>query len=131
MSVPILYHPTIPSSSSQSLSRTLSVNNAFSNSFFVSNDDSTDNGSYSIEEDDVYPNNFLSTDLIFSIDYVEPSETMEIEKKEYHPKKEKAKKGSKPFVLRKGDWKCLNCLNINFGFRRSCNRCNMPKEICN
>ena len=23
----------------------------------------------------------------------------------------------------KGDWKCLNCLNINFGFRRSCNRC--------
>ena len=100
MSVPILYHPTIPSSASQSLSRTLSVNNAFSNSFFVSNDDSTDNGSYSIEEDDVYPNNFLSTDLIFSIDYVEPSETMEIEKKEYHPKKEKAKKsGSKSIVF--------------------------------
>ena len=104
-------------SSLQSLSGTPSLNDAFNNSFFVSNDDSTDNGSYSTEEEDVYPNNFLSTDLIFSIDYVEPL-----------PRKEKMKKGNKQFVIRKGDWKCKNCFNINFVFRKNCNRCSMPKE---
>ena len=45
-------------SSLQSLSGTPSLNDAFNNSFFVSNDDSTDNGSYSTEEEDVYPITF-------------------------------------------------------------------------
>ena len=48
--------------------------NGFSNSFFVSNDDSTDNDSYSVEEEDAYPNNYLSTDLISSIDQMEPND---------------------------------------------------------
>ena len=30
----------------------------------------------------------------------------------------------KKFVLRKGDWKCPNCRNINFRFRNICNICN-------
>lgn len=114
---------TLTINSLQSLSRTPSLNETFNNSFFVSNDDSTENGSYSIEEEDVYPNNFLSTDLILSIDYVEA-----LYIKETKMGKEKMKKGSKQFVIRKGDWKCKNCFNINYGFRKNCNHCSMPKE---
>ena len=113
----------------------------FSNSFFVSNDDSTD-GSYSIEADDVYPNKFLSPALICTIDEVEPNHAEKPRKipvnyvVQFEPEKEKkakSKKGSqsslkKPFVLRKGDWKCMNCYNINFGFRKCCNRCMFPKD---
>lgn len=150
----------LPSLSSTSLLNRSSSVNGFSNSFFVSNDDSTDHDSYSIEEDDVYPNNFLSTDLIFSIDYMEPNEESPVHQTmrkipinyvvQYEPENEnenirkqkgKSKKGhsnssqsnlnsqaKKPFVLRKGDWKCMNCYNINFGFRKCCNRCMFPKD---
>ena len=31
---------------------------------------------------------------------------------------------------RKGDWICKLCYNLNFGFRKKCNRCNFPKEQC-
>ena len=114
--------------------------NGFSNSFFVSYDDSTDGDSYSIEDDDVYPNNFLSTDLICSIDDIDEKEKTKkvpinyvVQFEPEKEKKEKNKKGSnnskkKPFVLRKGDWKCMNCYNINFGFRKCCNRCMFPKD---
>lgn len=119
--------------------------NGFSNSFFVSNDDSTDNDSYSIEDDDVYPNNYLSTDLICSIDQMDPNENshhcvhnpvkkipinyvVDFEPEKKNKKKSHSLTGKKPFVLRKGDWKCMNCYNINFGFRKCCNRCLFPKE---
>ena len=114
--------------------------NGFSNSFFVSYDDSTDGDSYSIEDDDVYPNNFLSTDLICSIDDIDETEKTKkvpinyvVQFEPEKEKKERNKKGSnnsikKPFVLRKGDWKCMNCYNINFGFRKCCNRCMFPKD---
>lgn len=120
--------------------------NGFSNSFFVSNDDSTNNDSYSVEDDEVYPNNFLSTALICSIE--EPNEkpihcvhksikkipinfVVEFETERKNKKKSHSASsltGKKPFVLRKGDWKCMNCYNINFGFRKCCNRCLFPKE---
>ena len=86
--------------------------NGFSNSFFVSYDDSTDGDSYSIEDDDVYPNNFLSTDLICSIDDIDEKEKTKkvpinyvVQFEPEKEKKEKNKKGSnnsikKPFVLR-------------------------------
>ena len=122
--------------------------NGFSNSFFVSNDDSTDNDSYSVEEEDAYPNNYLSTDLISSIDQMEPNDKpihcahKHIKKipinyiAQFEPERKNKKKshsassltGKKPFVLRKGDWKCMNCYNINFGFRKCCNRCLFSKE---
>ena len=43
-------------------------------------------------------------------------------------KKNKIKKGKKNFLEREGDWKCFKCKNINFAFRKTCNRCNFMKE---
>ena len=31
---------------------------------------------------------------------------------------------------RKGDWFCQLCFNLNFAFRKECNRCKVPKEKC-
>ena len=31
---------------------------------------------------------------------------------------------------RKGDWCCQLCSNLNFAFRKECNRCKVPKEKC-
>ena len=40
----------------------------------------------------------------------------------YYPKK----KGK--FVERNGDWVCSNCKNLNFAFRKECNRCKTRKD---
>ena len=32
-------------------------------------------------------------------------------------------------TIRIGDWTCIYCYNLNFSFRKSCNRCNAPKPI--
>ena len=37
------------------------------------------------------------------------------------------KKKQKPFMERTGDWICKKCKNLNFAFRRECNRCKFPK----
>lgn len=37
------------------------------------------------------------------------------------------KKKKKPFQERAGDWVCIKCKNLNFSFRSSCNRCQLPK----
>lgn len=34
----------------------------------------------------------------------------------------------RPSEERKGDWVCLGCKNLNFSFRRTCNRCNLAKD---
>ena len=38
------------------------------------------------------------------------------------------KRRKKEFVERKGDWHCTNCKNINFAFRKECNKCKISKE---
>ena len=43
-------------------------------------------------------------------------------------KKNKMKKRKINFLERDGDWKCFKCKNINFAFRKTCNRCNFLKE---
>ena len=47
-------------------------------------------------------------------------------------KKQKKKKGKKIIENtsknRKGDWTCQYCLNLNFSFRKLCNRCNALKQ---
>ena len=41
----------------------------------------------------------------------------------------KGKKDNYPYLsLRKGDWLCQLCLNLNFSFRSFCNRCRAPKQ---
>ena len=34
----------------------------------------------------------------------------------------------KGFIERKGDWHCSKCKNINFAFRKECNKCKITKE---
>lgn len=38
------------------------------------------------------------------------------------------KKKKRGFIERKGDWHCSNCKNINFAFRKECNKCKLAKE---
>ena len=43
-------------------------------------------------------------------------------------KKISRKKKKNNFVKREGDWICYRCKNLNFAFRRFCNKCKFPKE---
>ena len=36
-------------------------------------------------------------------------------------------KVKQPFVKKEDDWVCLMCKNINFNFRKACNRCKAEK----
>ena len=38
------------------------------------------------------------------------------------------KKKKKMFCIKKGDWVCYDCKNLNFCFRDKCNRCELDKE---
>lgn len=41
------------------------------------------------------------------------------------------KKKKKILFERKGDWICPNCRNLNFAFRKECNRCKcILSELC-
>jgi hypothetical protein len=40
--------------------------------------------------------------------------------------KSRIKKGNN---IRIGDWTCSYCYNLNFSFRKTCNRCNTPKQV--
>ena len=55
----------------------------------------------------------------------------------FNSKKQKNRKNEK-YKIRKintdsykrmGDWTCSHCLNLNFSFRKTCNKCEAPKEI--
>lgn len=54
----------------------------------------------------------------------------EIQGKKIKPSFYKSKKGNKHFVERKGDWECPSCKNMNFSFRKKCNRCKCDKKTC-
>lgn len=43
-------------------------------------------------------------------------------------KNKKYKKVKKSFVERDGDWTCFYCKNLNFSFRKKCNRCSALKD---
>lgn len=43
-------------------------------------------------------------------------------------KNKKHKKNSKYFTERVGDWECSHCKNLNFSFRKKCNRCQCDKQ---
>ena len=50
-------------------------------------------------------------------------------KEEMTKKKENKKKLKKKKKERKTDWLCLNCNNLNYGFRDHCNRCAIERQI--
>jgi hypothetical protein len=35
----------------------------------------------------------------------------------------------KPLLERAGDWICLSCKNLNFSFRKNCNRCQLSRDV--
>lgn len=43
-------------------------------------------------------------------------------------KKKGGRKFNKNLVRREGDWNCLKCKNVNFGFRKVCNKCGVSKK---
>ena len=49
------------------------------------------------------------------------------EKKENKQLNSLEKKYNKKFIERVGDWYCNYCNNLNFSFRKACNRCRLPK----
>lgn len=63
-----------------------------------------------------------------TLNHVEPNEPL----LQYYAfqivkKKIKNKKTQKNFIGREGDWTCFNCKNLNFSFRKKCNRCKISK----
>ena len=40
---------------------------------------------------------------------------------------DESEKPKKKLVTRPGDWICEYCHNLNFVFRKACNRCRFPK----
>ena len=50
-------------------------------------------------------------------------------KEEMTKNKENKKKLKKKKKERKTDWLCLNCNNLNYGFRYYCNRCSIERKI--
>ena len=54
----------------------------------------------------------------------DPRSLIEIQKKNKEKEEAQNKKKNKE---QKVDWVCSHCSNLNFGFRKLCNRCQMPK----
>jgi hypothetical protein len=46
----------------------------------------------------------------------------------YNYERKNSDQKKKEFKEREGDWPCIICKNLNFKFRKVCNRCRMPKE---
>ena len=70
------------------------------------------------------PNDKICLDIIDS--FLE--EINNIEYTENNIKKKRKIKKMKNYNIRKGDWQCKNCKNINFHFRTICNICHSNKK---
>ena len=57
----------------------------------------------------------------------DPKTIEEINKKKEEREKKKIKKKQKE-KEKKTDWLCLNCQNLNYGFRKNCNRCQIERQ---
>ena len=55
----------------------------------------------------------------------DPKKLSEIHKK--NKEKDESSQSKKKNKEQKADWVCPNCSNLNFGFRKICNRCQIPK----
>ena len=94
---------------------------------------------YKINENDEYSNNNdndLKDSEFFNIDFFNNNEKINSIKEEKNNINEKInKKGKKKkkinklknYNIKKGDWLCPKCNNINFAFRTVCNICGINK----
>ena len=101
------------------------------------NESEDDNEEQNLNEDDVNDKAVLDRiePFINEIDNMEPPKYFEIneyisnDKKTNNIKNKKKKiKKMKNYNIRKGDWQCKNCNNINFHFRIICNVCHKNKN---
>ena len=92
-----------------------------------SEEESSEKDDSDFEEEFMKYNNYLNND---NFDYmkIENNYTNNNTKTNKKKKKKKIKK-LKSYNIRKGDWLCPKCNNINFSFRIKCNICGINKEI--
>ena len=67
---------------------------------------------------------FLNKNMTFNSNSIINKEGFSQIKKE----KKKKKKNKKNFEEREGDWNCYFCKNLNFSFRKKCNKCAVFKN---
>lgn len=83
--------------------------------------------------------NYLNKDLVEQIENSPPNtnennehwinDNFMLNVSEEGGQKKKKQKKKKNFTEREGDWTCFECKNLNFAFRKKCNRCKVPKNI--
>ena len=58
----------------------------------------------------------------------EPKTIEEINRIRKEKEEKKKNKKKKKIKKQKSDWLCLNCKNLNYGFRKKCNRCQIERQ---
>ena len=102
----------------------------------IEKEDNKNDSSNNIEYKDPFINSLLEdNDIIkyFNIDnknenkHAQKKEKYFFNKKYTKTKKKKKINKLKSYNIRKGDWLCPKCNNINFSFRIRCNKCDKEK----
>ena len=102
----------------------------------IEKEDNKNDSSNNIEYKDPFINSLLEdNDIIkyFNIDnknenkHAQKKEKYFFNKKYTKTKKKKKINKLKSYNIRKGDWLCPKCNNINFSFRTRCNKCDKEK----
>ena len=93
------------------------------NELFNELDASCSNQEEMSKNDINYPYNINNSNLLFNYNYINPYN--KINNSNFPSLYNNIH--AKNFRDKNGDWICNFCKNLNFSFRKFCNRCNMPK----
>ena len=104
------------------LNETKEKNYSKSSSSYINNKDSNFTFNYSF-------NFFLNKNENYSNNLIEIKEISSKMKFDNKSIKKKKKKNKKIFEEREGDWNCYFCKNLNFSFRKKCNKCGVIKNF--
>ena len=74
-------------------------------------------------------NFFLNKNENYNEGLYEKNEISSIKNLDNQSIKKKKKKKKKNFEEREGDWNCYFCKNLNFSFRKKCNKCGVIKNF--